>query len=257
MYKVLLADDEQLDLEGMKRFIPWSELGLEVVGAVNNGFMACEVLERVTIDILVTDVNMPNMSGLELARMAIKKKENVKIVFVSGYQDFNYVKEALSLRAFNYVLKPMADEELISSLQGITEELKREGNPRGGERRKNEGKTHVQAQSHQEGRNSRLIRDILETMRMRMRENITLKDIAEQFAFSPNYLGHLFKEEMGLNFSEMLINMRMERARELLKNPTAKIYEVADQVGYRYLPYFSRQFKEMYGMTPMEYRKWE
>lgn len=258
MFKVLLADDEQLDLEGMKRFIPWSELGLEVVGAVNNGFMACEVLERMPVDILVTDVNMPNMSGLELARVAIKRKENVKIVFVSGYQDFNYVKEALSLRACNYVLKPMADEELISSLQGIAEELKREEN----QQRRNRGKTddpgHVQAApKSQSSRNSRLIRDILETMRMRMRENITLKDIAEQFAFSPNYLGHLFKEEMGLNFSEMLIQMRMERAKELLKNPTVKIYEVADQVGYRYLPYFSRQFKEMYGMTPMEFRKWE
>ncbi|WP_316244864.1 response regulator [Paenibacillus antibioticophila] len=130
MYKVLLADDELLDLEGMKRFIPWQDLGLEVVGAVSNGFLACEVLEQQPVDILVTDVNMPNMSGLELARIAIERKPNVRIIFVSGYQDFHYVREALSLKACNYVLKPMDDEELIASLVAITGELKLEARQR-------------------------------------------------------------------------------------------------------------------------------
>ncbi|WMT39988.1 response regulator [Paenibacillus sp. D2_2] len=123
MYKVLLADDEMLDLEGMKQFIPWSDLGLEVVAAVSNGFSACEVLERQDIDILVTDVNMPNMTGLELARIAIEKSSNIRIIFVSGYQDFHYVKQALSLKACSYVLKPMDDNELIASLKSIIQEL--------------------------------------------------------------------------------------------------------------------------------------
>ncbi|TYA15211.1 response regulator [Paenibacillus faecis] len=525
MYKVLLADDELLDLEGMKRFIPWSDLGLQVVGAVNNGFAACEVMEREPVDILVTDVNMPNMSGLELARIAIEKKPEVRVIFVSGYQDFNYVKQALSLKACSYVLKPMEDDELISSLRRITEELAEEERRKAAEKQylhlkpmaKNDflvrllegelalakaeefgelaasfgmdrlsaplqaavleiddlkwlqpgnaeaalhhlemsltqinevllgyGFTHSCKLSRQrigillhgerlracvdelcgavdakaslsltiglgqqvpdlsrihesyrqalealEGKmffgrgqvikyedvqqapelsdartldlrldalfkamanydlvlihdeienlfksvsslrskftiynlamyivfkldhylhaldedlfemlgmelhsldvvlqfemvgdirswlvrkvfeiseimrikanskNSRLIREILKTMRERMQENLTLKDIAEQFSFSPNYLGHLFKEEVGKSFSETLIGMRMERARELLKNPSLKIYEVADQVGYRYIPYFSRQFKETFGMTPMECRKRE
>ena len=107
MYKVLLADDEHLDLEGMRTFIPWSELGMEVVGAVSNGFSACELMERQAIDILVTDVNMPHMSGLELARRAMDRKPDVRVVFVSGHQDFHYVKQALSLKACSYVLKPM------------------------------------------------------------------------------------------------------------------------------------------------------
>ena len=81
-------------------------------------------------------------------------------------------------------------------------------------------------------KNSRLIREIMKMVKGRLRENITLKDIAQQFSFSPNYLGYIFKEEVGKSFSEVLITMRMERARELLKDPTLKIYEVADQVGY-------------------------
>lgn len=123
MYQVLIADDEILDLEGMCQFIPWAELGLEVTGAVNNGFEALEVFEQKTVDILVTDVHMPGMSGMELARKALQLCPDLKLIFVSGYQDFAYVKEALSLQAYSYVLKPMDDLELIAVLQKITNEL--------------------------------------------------------------------------------------------------------------------------------------
>lgn len=278
MYKVLLADDEHLDLEGMRTFIPWSELGMEVVGAVSNGFSACELLERQAVDILVTDVNMPNMSGLELARRAMDRKPDVRVVFVSGHQDFHYVKQALSLKACSYVLKPMDDDELVASLRQITLELEYEAHRK---RTEEQYLKMMQALEAQEGRGdkaedirgrqdepvamqsgdmpgcSRLVREIVATMQSRLHENLTLKNIAQQFAFSPNYLGHLFKEETGQGFSEMLTELRMNRARELLKDPKVKIYEVAGQVGYRYMPYFSRQFKETFGMTPMEFRKRE
>lgn len=111
--------------------------------------------------------------------------------------------------------------------------------------------------SKTESVNNKLIREIMQMMKDKMSENFTLKDIAQQFSFSPNYLGYLFKEETGKTFSEVLIQLRMEQAGKLLKDPKCKIYEIASQVGYRYLPYFSRQFKEAYGMTPMEYRKRE
>ncbi|MCK8485815.1 response regulator [Paenibacillus sp. MBLB2552] len=276
MYKVLLADDEHLDLEGMRTFIPWSELGMEVVGAVSNGFSACELMERQSVDILVTDVNMPNMSGLELARRALDRKPDVRVVFVSGHQDFHFVKQALSLKACSYVLKPMDDDELVASLRQITLELEYEANRK---RTEEQLLQMMQAWGAQDGKksadardrldepepmepqnrssSSRLIREIVATMQARLHENLTLKHIAQQFAFSPNYLGHLFKEETGQGFSEMLTELRMKRARELLKDPRVKIYEVAGQVGYRYMPYFSRQFKETFGMTPMEFRKRE
>ncbi|MBD8497833.1 response regulator [Paenibacillus arenosi] len=526
MYKVLLADDEVLDLEGMRQFIPWSELGLEVVGAVNNGFSAYELIQQQPVDILVTDVHMPNMSGLELARRALEHKQDMRVIFVSGYQDFQYVKQALSMNACSYVLKPMDDEELIQSLNKVTKDLNEDKRRKEAEENyevmrpmaKNElmtrllegdykrltlveldklsqsvglhklqwplqvavvevddartsgmlgtysteeklqwqqtfsqdmqevchscGTIHscqlskqrlailmtsehvancmhaivnqVQAKysftftvgigeavhevdqlsaSYQQAieavegkmflgkgkvipymdvkrtpemedartldirvdamcqaiseydlvrihdeidnlfrsvasirskftvhnlalylvmkldqhlqsmdedvfrmlgmqlhnldilqkfettsdirswlvrqvfyisetlqqkslsKNSRLIREIIKVMEDNLHENIALKDIALQFSFSPNYLGFLFKEEVGKSFSEMLFQLRMERAKELLKDPSMKIYEVANQVGYRYLPYFSRQFKETYGTTPMEFRK--
>lgn len=117
MYKALIVDDEILDLEGMRTFIPWTELGLEVVDAVHNGFEALSVMESESIDVLVTDVHMPGMSGLDLVRKAKELYGRIKVIFVSGYQDFNYVKQAISLHAYNYVLKPMDDTELTEALK--------------------------------------------------------------------------------------------------------------------------------------------
>jgi two-component system response regulator YesN len=106
-------------------------------------------------------------------------------------------------------------------------------------------------------KDSKFIRNVVGLMKERMSENITIKDFAEHFSFSPSHIGFLIKEKSGNTFNELLVQLRMEKACELLRQPGVKIYEVADQVGYRYLPYFSRQFKEKFGLTPLEYRKRE
>ncbi|WP_042164672.1 response regulator transcription factor [Paenibacillus gorillae] len=272
MYKVLIADDEVLDLEGMRTFIPWTELGLEVVAAVHNGFAAYDVLMEKEIDILVSDIHMPSMSGLELARKALDsgRCNDLRIVFVSGYQDFHYVKQALSLKAYSYVLKPMDDNELIKALAAITKDLNQERDRQAKEQQLRD--TYMQAIQHQKKetaaivpplsnsggelkKNTKLIHEMIQYMKQHMNQSLTLKEVADHFCFSPNYLGLMFKEETGKTFSEYVISLRMEKAGELLKDPKVKIYEVADLVGYRYMPYFSRQFKETFGMTPIEFRR--
>ncbi|KPV57547.1 AraC family transcriptional regulator [Paenibacillus sp. A3] len=264
MYKVLIADDETLDLEGMKTFIPWESLGMEIVGAVTNGFSACELIETQKIDVLVTDVNMPNMSGLELAKRAKERFHDVRIIFVSGYRDFQYVKEALTLQAYSYVLKPMNEDELIQSLERIRRDLddarKREqaehevrqmlsGGAQSAPSPAVDGKT-----ADGMGKNGKLIQEMIDMMRSELERPLTLKEVADQFSFSPNYLGQMFKEATGQTFHEYLVALRMEKAGELLRDPKLRIYEVAYRVGYRYMPYFSKQFKETYRMTPLEFR---
>ncbi len=527
MYNVLLVDDEELDLKGMHQFIPWSDLGMEVKATVNNALSACDIINSESIDILVSDINMPYMSGLELAKIAQERSPNIRIIFVSGYQEFSYVQQALSLKAYSYVLKPMDDNELITSLLKIKQDLDEESKQKEVEEAyqslipiaKNEmlirllegdmngdyealsqfadnsslqklnwplrvavldmdslawtrkgnresekpfsyqemrrvflqqayealkqcghtfycringqrvavlledesmdqsvkqlyekiqepvstsvtiglgepvmqlemlPKSYQQAAQSIESKmflgrgavikfeevssepemldarmmetgiaallaamteyrlveiydeleklfalisnlrsrftvhhltnhliwkleqhlsslgedlfelinmdfkqmdilqrfetvqeiriwlmhriyeiseqlnaknnnqNSKFIRNVRLVIKQKMHENITLKDIAQVFSFSPSYLGFLIKEKSGCTFNELLVNMRMEKACELLKEPGLKIYEIADQVGYRYLPYFSRQFKEKFGVTPLEYRK--
>ncbi len=505
MYRVLLVDDEMLDLEGLERLIPWESLDMEVVSAVNSGFEALDYLQSNPIDVLVSDIKMPIMSGLELAGRALELIPKLKTVFISGYEDFQYAKKAIQLNASGYVLKPVDDHEVIRVLTEVANELKREaqmeklenGFKHFGHRVNDEGLFHWLSsagdnhgpyqigllelddvslklerlpdnikQSHisktynalitccelegittvcrAEGyrfalvlhgeyrleklehilayvennapltvtaglgritekieelpisyhtakellsykifcgknriiarediesfqmqdvidideilqtlfmaisnydlvrvddsleqlyanikrfgkkmsvynvtihliakldsflfgmnenlrtilgidvnhfdvlydfetvndikswlrrklfeisemlqlkklrKNRKLVEGIEEYIKIHLDRNLTLRDVANYFSFSPNYLGHLFKEEKEENFSDFVIRKRLEKASELLLDPKLKIYEVADRVGYKSLTYFSRQFKEKFGATPGDYRK--
>lgn len=101
----------------------------------------------------------------------------------------------------------------------------------------------------------KLIDDIKRYVTERLEDKVTLKDVANAFGFSPNYLGHIFKEATAENFSDYLLRLRMERACEYLLDPKVKIYEIVDRIGYKNILYFNRQFKDFYGYTPSDYRK--
>ncbi|MBC8081232.1 MAG: response regulator, partial [Gorillibacterium sp.] len=126
MYKVLLVDDEMLDLEGLERLTPWDTFGMEVVSAVNSGFEALDYLQAHPVDILISDIRMPIMSGLDLARKATELYPKLKILFVSGYEDFSYAKQAIQLNAFGYILKPIDDGEVVRVLSHVMKELNEE-----------------------------------------------------------------------------------------------------------------------------------
>lgn len=123
MYRVVLVDDEQIDLEGLHHFVPWTSLNMEVVATFREAFSALEYIEQNSIDILVSDIRMPIMSGLELAEKALVIQCNLKIVFTTGYEDFHYAKKAISMNASSYVLKPVDDVELLEVLRKIEREL--------------------------------------------------------------------------------------------------------------------------------------
>ncbi len=126
MYQVLLVDDEQLELEGMKQFVPWDTYGMEVAQACDNAYSALEYVESHVVDVLVTDIRMPIMSGLELAEKALKCNPKLKLVFVTGYEDFHYAKQAISMNASSYVLKPVDEEELDGVLRKVSRVLQQE-----------------------------------------------------------------------------------------------------------------------------------
>jgi two-component system, response regulator YesN len=126
MYKVLIADDEPLILEGIESIINWEEMGLEIVGKVLDGSEAIKVAERTKVDIIITDIKMPVMDGLELIRTVRDKGLNSKFVILSGYNDFEYVKKAITLGIENYLLKPVNKDEMKSTLINTIEKIENE-----------------------------------------------------------------------------------------------------------------------------------
>lgn len=119
MLKIFLAEDEVIIRETIKRMIPWEELGFELVGEAADGEMALPLLIRQKPDLLITDIKMPFMDGLTLAKLAKKELPELKIVILSGYDDFNYAKQAISIGVEDYLLKPITKNALIERLSEI------------------------------------------------------------------------------------------------------------------------------------------
>lgn len=128
MFKLLLVDDEQFIREGIALILDWEEYGIEIIGEASNGQDAYEFVENNELDLVICDVRMPVMTGLEFIRKVRLIRPELKIIILSGYDDFNYVKEAIQLGVENYLLKPVDEIELKQTITQVTEKLEKEVN---------------------------------------------------------------------------------------------------------------------------------
>lgn len=126
MYKVLLVDDEVVVREGIKERIDWSELGLVCIGDCENGMEAMEAVDRLLPDVVLTDINMPFVDGLELARYISEQHPFIKVIILTGYDDFSYAQQGIKLRVTDFILKPITATELRKVLEKVTTEMNEE-----------------------------------------------------------------------------------------------------------------------------------
>ncbi len=123
MYKVLIADDEPYIVEGIKHIINWEEYGIELAGTASNGVEALELLVREKADLLITDIKMPKMNGLELIHKAKELNLNTRFIILSGYDDFEYLKESIKLGIENYILKPVNCQEFEETIANVLDKI--------------------------------------------------------------------------------------------------------------------------------------
>lgn len=125
-YKVLLVDDEEEAIEAIRLKLEWETLGFEVIGSANNGVKALELVERLQPDVVITDIKMPYMDGLELARALNEDYQNIHIIIFTGFDEFEYAKEAVHLEIEEYMLKPINSQELSECLKRLKKTLDNE-----------------------------------------------------------------------------------------------------------------------------------
>ncbi len=128
MLKAIITDDEQAILKGLSGIIQWEDYGIEIVGQASNGIEALQLIESLNVSILITDIQMPEMNGLALIKEAKRRGYPIKSIILSGYDDFEYVKEAIQLGIENYLLKPIVRDELCSTLMNLIEKINQELN---------------------------------------------------------------------------------------------------------------------------------
>lgn len=241
MYKIFLADDEIWVIMGLKKLIEKIGAPFQVVGEASNGVMALEEIEKKKPDVLITDIRMPGMDGLELMKEIRKKKLDTKVVLVSGYAEFDYAQKAIRMGAVDYLLKPVEAETFAKVLENLEKML----DERGGK----------QEEQPEEILNPSALENIVEEIQARYNENITLTGFSEKHNISVGHLSNLLKERLGMSFSEYITAKRVQKAKELLADERLSVEKVANEVGYKDYFYFTKVFKKAVGISPSKYRK--
>ena len=241
MYSIMIVEDEELVRQGLTSLVNYEQFGMKVIDQAENGRIAWEKFQAQPADLLLTDINMPQMNGLDLAQLVREKAPSCHIIFLTGYDDFEFARKAIRLGA-DYILKPFSKADIEEMLGKVKNKLDEE-------RKKAQVETLVD-QGHST--------ELEEAIHSRLADSqLTLKDLASQLGFSPSYLSVLIKKKLGLPFQEYLIQERMKKAKLLLLTTDLKIYEIADQVGFEDMNYFSQRFKQVVGVTPRQYKKGE
>ena len=242
MYAIMIVEDEELVRQGLTSLVNYEQFGMKVIDQAENGRIAWEKFQAHQADLLLTDINMPQMNGLDLAQLVREKAPSCHIIFLTGYDDFEFARKAIRLGADDYILKPFSKADIEEMLGKVKNKLDEE-------RKKAQVETLVD-QGHST--------ELEEAIHSRLSDSqLTLKDLASQLGFSPSYLSVLIKKKLGLPFQEYLIQERMKKAKLLLLTTDLKIYEIADQVGFEDMNYFSQRFKQVVGVTPRQYKKGE
>lgn len=242
--RLLIIDDEWTTFEIIKTTINWESLQI-IPEYVDSVVEAVEIIQTDPPDIILTDIVMPDMTGLELVEWIKSNNYLCEIIVLSAYSKFEYAKKAIEMGILGYLLKPIQEKELEELLLKAVKNIH--------ERKKSEIPPPLSDVIDENFVFS--IEKAKQYIKNHYTENIKLEDISQYAAVSKNYFCAVFKKKTGLTIWEYLTNIRMEKAKELILNFPLKNYEIASKIGYDDPAYFGRLFKRYTGFNPSEYKE--
>lgn len=252
MYKIVIIDDEPIIVRGLSEMVPWEKYQCEVVGTAFDGQEGLELIREIRPDIVFSDIYMPKLDGLLMAAALKSEFEDMELTILTGYRDFELLQQALRLGVTRYVLKPSNMEEIEEAVQTMTARLQKKGIYPDRQLKETEA-AKEQADVREESDNF-IVRNALEFIRANYAHKITLKEVADNTYVSQWHLSKLLNRHMEQNFSEILNSVRIEEAKKLLRDPSLRIGDVAEAVGFLDMAHFSRVFKKLTGVSANEYR---
>lgn len=264
MYKVAIIDDEPLIVEGLSKTMAWDKWNCQVAGYAYNGREGMELIRREHPDIIITDINMPKMDGLKMIAGLKSEFPDMQLIILTGYREFEYARRAIELGVSRFLLKPSKMNELEEAMEAVTKRLEQtelymephvEMPGTAAEENCAEQKIPEETDGAENSEaNSFIVKNALEYIRENSAEKLRLTDVADQVYVSQWHLSKLLNKHTGKTFSDILNGARMDKSKELLKDPSLRICDVAEMVGFQDLAHFSRVFKKMEGMSANEYR---
>lgn len=246
MIKVVVAEDEELIRNSIVKKIENVDSSFQVIGIADNGKVALELIHKNPPDLMITDIQMPIMGGIELIRTVHLYFPHIRIIITSGYADFEYARQAMRYNVNDYLLKPISKDDLKSALLKTKALIDNE---------KMEFQEHMKNMHHQDANPEEIVDMVQNFLRANFNKELSLEKIAKSFNFNPSYLSKIFIKHTGELPSKYLTSIRINEAKYLLTQyKNLSIKEVSDWVGYSDQFYFSRVFKQVTGFTPKEFQ---
>lgn len=251
MYKLLLIDDEPIIIKGIRSFVDFEALSITEIFEATNGEEALKSFKEYLPDLVLADINMPKMNGLDFAMAAKAIKPDVKIAIITGYDYFDYALIALKSGIDDYILKPVSKKDVQEALRKLIIKLQ---------------------DTHNKSELSVLVSDLInksnisvdEGYKVRIQREIeanipnidfSLTYLAQQLSLSSTYLSSLFKRLYGITFQDYMVSTRLDRAKLLLLSTDMRVYEIAAAVGFDDPNYFSTAFKKTFDCSPKEFKE--
>lgn len=251
MINILIADDEPIEREMLTEMLEKRFGSGVTIRQARNGREAVDVASFWDADVLLMDIEMPGLTGMEAAAQILQHRPGCKVIFVTAYGLFSYAQEAVKLGACDYLLKPVDPEELENAIRRAI--------------RQAESHRQLEAAAPEAGelelgtaydKTTVLISRVKQYLQHNyVRFDLSLESVSGILNINASYFSSLFKRSVGVNFVDYLTDIRMNAAKELLTDPLRSTQEVAGMVGYESANYFTRAFKKKTGMTPTEYRR--
>lgn len=245
MYKVVLIDDEAIIVEGLKKVVDWQGYGCEVVGTAYSATTGSAAIRAHAPDIIFTDIKMPDTDGMTMLAGLRSEFPDMQITVLTGHRDFEYAQKAVRLGVTRLLLKPSRMDEINEAMHTMVGNLLKVPETN----RQENG-----LMEDQRCANSFIVQQALTFIEEHHAEKFTLQEIAEHCYVSQWHLSKLLNKHTSRSFYELLNTARIRGAKKLLEDPSLKISDICDRVGYADIGHFSRVFKKLVGVSANEYR---
>lgn len=262
MIRLLIADDEKLEREALAELVQRRFEREVVLEVAENGRKAADTAVLWGADLILMDIEMPGMSGLDAARAVLAQRPSCRVIFVTAYSLFQYAHEAVHLGACDYLLKPVDPDELEASVRRAMRQIETERKLEelaAARPQPEQTDTEEEAEDAPEESENSQTALVMAHVRRYLEDNymfdLSLDSVGDILHISPAYLSAQFKKYQKMNFLDCLTELRINAAKELLADPFRSSAEVASMVGYEDASYFARAFKKRTGMTPTQYRR--
>lgn len=243
--RIVVVEDEFYVRKGIINATNWTALGCEVVGEAENGAVGLEVIRETSPDLVIVDIEMPLMSGLEMVEQLKLENRQLEYLFLTSHQNFSYVYRAIKLDVIDYLLKPFMQEDLEKCIAKVKIKLHLV--------EKDEIDLTGDTAYDIEFKNS-LIQQAVQYVKQHYKEDISNVSMSEYLNISEAYFCRTFKKETGYTFGQYLSHYRIHIAAKLLRQSDMRINEVAFACGIPDSNYFSQIFKKIKGISPKDYQ---